>query len=139
MPQDFFQRVWTIVRLIPYGKVATYGQIAFLLGDPRGARTVGWALHSNPYAKVVPCHRVVNKRGELSGGFAFGGPEKQRFLLEEEGVRFLPDGRVDLARHLWCEEERVQGAKDSRGQVEQHRRGIQGPFDYAHGDRSREE
>jgi methylated-DNA-protein-cysteine methyltransferase related protein len=97
----YFSRVYQIVSRIPAGKVATYGQIALLLGNPRGARTVGWALHSNPYPKVVPCHRVVNKEGELSGGFAFGGGEKQRSFLEEEGVHFLPDGRVDLKGHLW--------------------------------------
>lgn len=98
---DHFSRIYQLVSSIPWGEVATYGQIAGLLGDPRGARTVGWALHSNPYPGKVPCHRVVNKRGELSGGFAFGGPEVQRSLLEVEGVTFLPKGRVDLARHLW--------------------------------------
>ena len=101
MRPGYFSQVYQIVSRIPEGKVATYGQIAFLLGNLRGARTVGWALHSNPYPGVVPCHRVVNKEGELSGGFAFGGSEKQRSLLEKEGVRFLLDGRVDLERHLW--------------------------------------
>ena len=97
----YFSRVYQIVSSIPRGKVATYGRIAALLGNVRGARTVGWALHSNPYPGNVPCHRVVNKDGELSGGFAFGGPERQRSLLEQEGVHFLADGRVDLARDLW--------------------------------------
>lgn len=101
MRPGYFSQVYRIVSRIPEGKVTTYGQIASLLGNPRGARTVGWALHSNPYPKVVPCHRVVNKEGELSGGFAFGGWETQRSLLEEEGVRFLTGGRVDLERHLW--------------------------------------
>jgi len=99
--KGYFSRVYQLVSSIPYGKVATYGQIAALLGDPRGARTVGWALHSNPDAGRVPCHRVVNRKGELSGGFAFGGVERQRSLLEEEGVHFLPDGRADLERDLW--------------------------------------
>lgn len=97
----YFSQVYQLVSSIPYGKVATYGQIAALLGDARGARTVGWALHSNPYPGVVPCHRVVNKEGELSGRFAFGGPERQRLMLEEEGVHFLADGRVNLEKHLW--------------------------------------
>lgn len=101
MRSGYFSQVYRIVSRIPAGRVATYGQIAFLLGNPRGARTVGWALHSNPYSGVVPCHRVVNKEGELSGGFAFGGWEEQRSLLEKEGVRFLLDGKVDLERHLW--------------------------------------
>jgi methylated-DNA-protein-cysteine methyltransferase-like protein len=99
--KGYFSRVYQLVSSIPYGKVATYGQIAALLGDPRGARTVGWALHRNPDAGRVPCHRVVNRKGELSGGFAFGGVERQRSLLEEEGVHFLPDGRADLERDLW--------------------------------------
>lgn len=101
MRAGYFSQVYRIVSQIPGGKVATYGQIASLLGNPRAARTVGWALHSNPYPKVLPCHRVVNRKGELSGRFAFAGPERQRSLLEEEGVRFLRDGRVDLERHLW--------------------------------------
>jgi len=99
--KGYFPRVYRLVSSIPHGEVATYGQIAALLGDPRGARTVGWALHSNPYPGIVPCHRVVNREGELSGGFAFGGQKRQRFLLEQEGVSFLADGRVDLARYLW--------------------------------------
>jgi len=99
--KGYFSKVYRIVSTIPPGKVATYGQIAALLGDARGARTVGWALHCNPFPGLVPCHRVVNQRGELSGGFAFGGQERQRCLLEREGVSFLPDGRVDLKRHLW--------------------------------------
>jgi len=99
--KGYFSKVYQLVSSIPCGKVGTYGQIAALLGDPRGARMVGWALHSNPYPGIVPCHRVVNGEGELSAGFAFGGAERQRFMLEEEGVHFLPDGRVDVERHLW--------------------------------------
>ncbi|HEX9015847.1 MAG TPA: MGMT family protein, partial [Chloroflexota bacterium] len=62
---------------------------------------VGWALNSNSAADPCPAHRVVNREGKLSGGWAFGSPDIQRGLLEEEGVSFLPDGRVDLERHLW--------------------------------------
>ncbi len=101
MKSGYFSQVYQIVGGIPEGKVATYGQIAALLGNPRGARTVGWALHSNPYSRAVPCHRVVNRAGELSGRFSFGDSEQQRSLLEGEGVRFLFDGRVDLENHLW--------------------------------------
>lgn len=73
---------------IPKGKVATYGQVAALAGAPRNARFVGYALHSNPEPGVIPCHRVVFRDGSLAPGFAFGGSERQRLLLEEEGVVF---------------------------------------------------
>ena len=86
---------------IPRGKVATYGQIALLAGNPRAARAVGWALHTNPTPLVVPCHRVVNCDGRLAPAFAFGGTERQRWLLEAEGVAFREDGTVDLAVFGW--------------------------------------
>lgn len=76
----------------------TYGQIAHLAGNPRGARAVGFAMHNNPYPSEIPCHRVVFKDGGICKGYAFGGPEVQRKRLEDEGVSFLPDGRVDLER-----------------------------------------
>ena len=91
----FFERVYEIVAKIPKGKVATYGQIAVMLGEPGKAKIVGWALHSNPYGGKVPCHRVVNRLGECSGSYAFGGLDVQRSLLENEGVEFDRDGRVD--------------------------------------------
>ena len=99
--QGFFDRVYDMVEQIPAGMVASYGQIARLVGEPRKARYVGYALHSNPRPGVVPCHRVVFADGRVCDGFAFGGPDEQRRLLEAEGVTFLPDGRVDLARHRW--------------------------------------
>jgi methylated-DNA-protein-cysteine methyltransferase-like protein len=99
--QDFFQRVYEIVAQIPQGKVATYGQIAAMLGDPRGARTVGWAMRSAPAHLKLPCHRVVNKNGFLAPDYAFGGTENQRSLLENEGVTFHGDGRIDMEQHLW--------------------------------------
>lgn len=110
---SFNQRVYDVVRRIPEGMVATYGQVAALAGAPRSARFVGFALHSNPEPGVIPCHRVVFRDGSLAPGFAFGGPDEQRALLENEGVSFLPpaDGeasnagaggwRVDLARCQW--------------------------------------
>ena len=97
----FFEKVYRIVAQIPKGEVATYGQIAAYLGDPSQARTVGWALHSCPARLNLPCHRVVNRFGELSGRLAFGGPWIQRERLEAEGVTFDLHGRVDLRRHLW--------------------------------------
>ena len=91
---NFFQTVYDIVKDIPSGKVASYGTVARLAGNPRMARQVGWALHVNPFEGVVPCHRVVMKDGSLSRGFAFGGEEVQRALLEKEGVGFDEQGRV---------------------------------------------
>lgn len=92
----FFEQVYDVVKQIPMGHVASYGQIARLVGRPRSARYVGYALHSNPTPGVIPCHRVVFRDGSLAPGFAFGGPAEQRKLLEAEGVAFLPDGRVDM-------------------------------------------
>ena len=96
---NFFTEVYGIVRQIPAGKVSTYGQIASKLGT-RDARRVGHALHANP-TQETPCHRVVFMDGRLAPGFAFGGPNEQKRLLELEGVTFLPNGHVDLATHLW--------------------------------------
>ena len=98
---SFFAAVYEIVRQIPPGKVATYGQIARLAGNPRMARQVGWALHGNPEEGGIPCHRVVNRFGGCSSAFAFGGDDVQRALLEGEGVGFRTDGCVDLEEHLW--------------------------------------
>ena len=99
--EGFFERVYTMVEQIPRGMVATYGQIARLIGEPRRARYVGFALHANPRPGIVPCHRVVFADGSLCEGFAFGGIDVQRNLLEEEGVRFTPAGKVDLAACRW--------------------------------------
>lgn len=101
MATQFTSRIYEVVTQIPRGCVATYGDVAFLAGNPRGARGVGFALHRNPKPGVIPCHRVVFRDGSLAGSFAFGGKDVQRRLLEQEGVTFLPDGRVDLARHRW--------------------------------------
>ena len=96
-----FERIYDVVCKIPKGKVASYGQVALLAGNPRWARVVGYALHVNPRPGEIPCHRVVTKDGSTSSAFAFGGADMQRTLLEEEGVTFLPDGRVDMHRHRW--------------------------------------
>ena len=95
------EAVYGVVRQIPAGRVATYGQVARMAGRPRGARLVGFALHANPEPGRIPCHRVVFKDGSLAPGFAFGGEDEQRRLLEREGVGFLPDGRVDMGRFAW--------------------------------------
>lgn len=98
--KDFFKQVYQIVAQIPKGKVASYGQIAALLGEPRHARIVGWAMHDAPKELNLPCHRVVNKSGKLSPGYIFG-PGEQRILLEKEGVTFLEDGHIDMNKYLW--------------------------------------
>jgi methylated-DNA-protein-cysteine methyltransferase-like protein len=97
----FFELVYEKVKMVPAGKVTTYGQIAQMIGQPRKAKIVGWALHSNPQPGIIPCHRVVNRNGELSGAFAFGGPEEQRRLLETEGIIFDDCGKIDLLIYLW--------------------------------------
>ena len=96
-----FERIYAVVRQIPKGRVATYGQVASLAGNPRWSRVVGYALHVNPEPGAIPCQRVVNRFGETSKAFAFGGEDVQRKLLEEEGVRFTQEGRVDLNQYLW--------------------------------------
>jgi methylated-DNA-protein-cysteine methyltransferase-like protein len=99
--ENVFERIYEVVKQVPEGCVATYGQVALLAGNPRWSRVVGYALHVNPDPSVIRCHRVVNRLGETSKAFAFGGSDVQRQLLEGEGVTFLPDGRVDLSKHLW--------------------------------------
>lgn len=98
--KNSFELIYDVVKKIPYGKVATYGQIAALAGNPRWSRVVGYALHVNPDPKGIPCFRVVNRFGEPSTAFAFGGINEQILLLQEEGVAFI-DGRVDMKRHQW--------------------------------------
>lgn len=94
-----FEKIYEVVRNIPKGKVATYGQVALLAGNPRWARVVGYALHVNPASGTIPCHRVVNREGKVAPGFAFGGEGVQRQLLESEGIVFEQDGRIDLSKY----------------------------------------
>jgi methylated-DNA-protein-cysteine methyltransferase related protein len=101
MEKGVFEKVYEAVRLIPRGKVATYGQIAGMINEPKGARVVGWALHKNPYKGLVPCHRVLNTKGELSKGFVFGGITEQMNMLESEGVCVSEFGIVDLKLYQW--------------------------------------
>jgi len=97
---NFFEQVYQVVKKIPKGKVATYGQIAKILGT-RDARKIGWALHQNPYEHVVPCHRVVNHIGRLAPNFAFDGPDEQKRRLELENITFTDQNTVNLKKHLW--------------------------------------
>ena len=100
----FAARVYDVVARIPRGRVTTYGRIARALGEPRSARMVGWALmyaHDAPGGRDLPCHRVVNRAGLLTGGWHFGHPDVMRGLLLAEGVPFAADDQVDLPRCLW--------------------------------------
>ena len=94
------KRIYEVVKKIPKGKVATYGQVAELAGDKRMARAVGNALHKNPDPDNIPCFRVVNAKGELAGEFAFGGAGEQAKLLEADGIE-VTDGCVDLEKYQW--------------------------------------
>ncbi|SFK88156.1 O-6-methylguanine DNA methyltransferase [Lachnospiraceae bacterium KH1T2] len=94
------KRIYEAVKKIPYGCVATYGQIAEIAGNRKMARAVGNALHKNPDPKTIPCFRVVNSKGELAGKFAFGGVGAQARLLEAEKIHVV-NGKVDLSRYQW--------------------------------------
>jgi len=97
---DFFQRVWRVVARIPHGKVTTYGHIAEHLGTRSAARTVGWAMRAAKDTDL-PCHRVVNRFGALTGARSFAGPHLMEGLLRSEGVAFDDGGCVVLEKHLW--------------------------------------
>lgn len=92
------KRIYEAVKKIPEGSVATYGQVAAMAGNSKMARAVGNALHKNPDPEHIPCFRVVNSKGELSGEFAFGGAGKQAEKLRKEGV-VVENGKVDLKRY----------------------------------------
>ncbi len=94
------KRIYEAVKRIPHGFVATYSQIAKEAGDKKMARAVGNALHKNPDPDGIPCFRVVNSKGELSGEFAFGGKNAQARLLKAEGIE-VTDGKVDLQKYQW--------------------------------------
>lgn len=89
--------IYEAVKRIPKGKVATYAQIAQMAGNPKLCRAVGNALHKNPTPDEIPCYRVVNSKGELSGSFAFGGPNEQARRLREDGIEVI-NGKVDLKK-----------------------------------------
>ncbi len=103
---DFFQRVWAVVAEIPAGRVTTYGHIAEHLGAKRSARVVGWAMKA-AVGSALPCHRVVNRRGALSGRLHFETPTVMEERLRSEGVAFTAEGEVVLEEHLWSPGETV--------------------------------
>ena len=93
------EKVYQLLKTVPRGRVTTYGRIAAALGNRNLARAVGNILHRNPDPASIPCHRVVNGNGRVAENFAFGGAAAQRALLEQEGVAFLPSGRIDLEKY----------------------------------------
>ena len=97
----FFQRVYEVVRQVPYGRVTSYGAIARYPGTARSARVVGWAMNQSHGMEDVPAHRVVNRNGLLTGKHHFGGTRLMQQLLENEGVRVVENQVVDFRRHYW--------------------------------------
>ena len=94
------KRIYEAVKKIPYGKVATYSQIARLAGNSKMSRAVGNALHKNPDPDGIPCYRIVNAQGRLADAFVFGGVHVQQQLLEADGIE-VKDGKVDLGRYQY--------------------------------------
>lgn len=100
--ENFFEKVYEVVRLIPYGKVTTYGSIAKYLGAARSARMVGWAMNnSHSLSKEVPAHRVVNRKGLLTGKHHFGGTNLMQQLLENEGIIVIENQIQELEKVFW--------------------------------------
>ncbi len=102
--KNFYQQVYDLVAQIPCGRVMTYGQIAVLSGKPAAARAVGYALHNLPPGTNIPWQRVINAQGKISPRGAaqpHHEPSLQQILLEDEGIEFGVEGKIDLARYLW--------------------------------------
>jgi methylated-DNA-protein-cysteine methyltransferase-like protein len=98
---NFFSRVYAVVKQIPYGRVTSYGAIAKYLGTARSARMVGWAMNASHTIEDVPAHRVVNKQGLLTGKHHFGGTNLMQQLLENEGVVVIDNQIQNLDTYLW--------------------------------------
>lgn len=100
MEKNSFEKIYDVVRQVPKGNVASYGQIAKLAGNARWSRVVGYALHVNPADSDLPCHRVVTKEGKVSEAFISNGQNQQVKLLKAEGVTFIDD-KVDMKKYQW--------------------------------------
>jgi methylated-DNA-protein-cysteine methyltransferase-like protein len=98
---NFFERVYTVARKIPYGKVTSYGAIAKVLGAARSARMVGWAMNAAHTLEDVPAHRVVNRNGLLTGKHHFDGTNLMQQLLENEGIQVKDNQIVDFKKVFW--------------------------------------
>ena len=102
MSEDFFQRVYDLVRLIPSGRLTSYGAIARCLGSPQSSRMVGWAMNqSHSQTTFVPAHRVVNRQGLLTGKHHFGSPDMMKELLENEGAVVENDRVINFQEMFW--------------------------------------
>ena len=99
--ENFFERVYEVARLIPEGKVTSYGAIAKYLGAARSARMVGWAMNGSSLKEDVPAHRVVNKAGILTGKHHFDGTNLMQQLLENEGIVIIDNQIQNLEKHFW--------------------------------------
>ena len=98
---NFFEKVYAIARQIPYGKITSYGAIALALGTSRSARMVGWAMNACHQLEDVPAHRVVNRKGLLTGKHHFDGTNLMQQLLESEGIRVVDNQIMDFDTHFW--------------------------------------
>jgi methylated-DNA-protein-cysteine methyltransferase related protein len=98
--KSFFEDVYAIVKLIPKGRVSTYGAIANYLGTKMSARMVGWAMNAS-HSRVIPAHRVLNRNGVLTGKHHFAYPEQMKELLEQEGIVVIQDQVKDFKRIFW--------------------------------------
>jgi len=105
---NFFERVYAIARQIPYGKVTSYGAIAKALGTARSARMVGWAMNACHNIADVPAHRVVNRKGLLTGKHHFDGTNLMQQLLENEGIKVVDNQIIDMENHFWIPEIQVK-------------------------------
>ena len=104
MEANFFERVYEVVRKIPYGKVTSYGAIAKAIGSGRSARMVGWAMNAAHNLEDVPAHLVVNRNGLLTGKHHFEGTDLMEQLLESEGVKVVDNQIIDLEKYFWTPE-----------------------------------
>ncbi|AOZ98815.1 MGMT family protein [Flavobacterium commune] len=98
---NFFERVYEVAKQIPYGRVTSYGAIAKFLGAARSARMVGWAMNASHAMEDVPAHRVVNRKGLLTGKFHFDGTNLMQQLLESEGLKVVDNQIVDFEKYFW--------------------------------------
>ena len=105
--QDFFEQVYEVVRLIPEGRVTSYGSIAKALGTPKSSRIVGWAMNASHKHPDIPAHRVLNRNGLLTGKMHFESPTRMQELLEKEGVKVEKDKVVDFQRLFWDVQEEL--------------------------------
>lgn len=99
--ENFFERVYEIARQIPFGRVTSYGAIAKALGTARSARMVGWAMNASHNLEDVPAHRVVNRKGLLTGKHHFEGTNLMQQLLESEGIKVVDNQIIDFEKHFW--------------------------------------